>query len=404
MRKLLATSALSALFAIFFTIGGFAQTESVLASKNVKGRNWSPDIAVDEKGNAVVVWIFTNDENTIHHIYAASVNAKGSKLKSKKAIRISGNIQRNRYPTIRYQELSGTFLVAWEAEGDDRYSIRTRELDRFGKPVGSEKQLISSDSGFFLLRPILAPVERARKLKKSYVLVWYQVDSNTKRGAWSAVLSSSGEMSKKPKLVMETLYGSSSSPEVHPTSLTSNPNGGYLLGVSRIESDDFQIQRGHLIQLNKAGKKKKETPINGGDTVGFVSGDAVSEDRILVTSYDYNLATTTNQVFDSSLNPVGEPYDAYSNTTNGTILVRVGERLFQIFAITFFGFSIAEYAENGEVLAPPALIQSELPLNSLSKAVSVPGTQTILMVSKVTMLNDPGQKIYCIRYDVPEQN
>lgn len=401
MRSKLGIALISIALVSLISLNVYGQTTTVLVSKNAKGVNWQPDIAVDSKGNALIVWIQTAEGESAHHIYAARARLKGSKLKAGKAIPISGELPHNRYPTIAYQELSDTFLVVWEGQGDDGYSLQTREIDTKGQPAGSEKTLLMSEAGFYL-RPKLVPVAKARKSKKSYLLVWYQVDNPDKRGAYSALLSSTGDLSKKPKLVLETLYGNSGNPEVAPTWLKQNPNGGYLLGVRRIESADFQTQRGHLLQLNKAGKLKKDIPLDAGDYVGEVNCEVLSEDRILVNWYDINFGTANNQMFDASLNPVGESYRAYSGVCNYSLLNMVGDNLYQIFKVSFLGFFVSKYDNTGEVVSDSAFVQAEYGLHGVATSVSVPGTNTILIANMKVHTAGVDHAIYCVVYNVSD--
>ncbi len=91
-----------------------------------KGQQRRPDIAMDYKGNFVVVWEDDKNENNIYQIYARGFNASGSEKFSDFTVNSVGKGQQL-VPAIDMSG-NGDFVVVWQddMDGNGYYQIRAR--------------------------------------------------------------------------------------------------------------------------------------------------------------------------------------------------------------------------------------------------------------------------------------
>jgi len=116
-------------------------------SNNAKLRGWSPTVAVDGNGNAVVVW--TDDHNGDSNIYAQRLDASGNQLWAEdvRVDRDSGMVGYYGSPPAVAADSSGNAVVVWDDYRNGDWDLYAQRLDVNGNRLWAQDMRVNSDSG-----------------------------------------------------------------------------------------------------------------------------------------------------------------------------------------------------------------------------------------------------------------
>jgi len=104
---------------------------------------FNPDIAMDRRGNFVIVWYDLRNSNG--DIYARMYNSLGSSLGSDFKVNDDQLNEEQQNPSVA-MDLAGNFVLAWQDYRNKNYDIYAQEFDAYGKKVGSNSK-VNTDSG-----------------------------------------------------------------------------------------------------------------------------------------------------------------------------------------------------------------------------------------------------------------
>ncbi|MBQ9242271.1 MAG: metallophosphoesterase [Proteobacteria bacterium] len=144
-------------------------------NKFAKGNQISPDVAMDNKGNFVVVWADDSDNNNIYNIKMSGFDSSGKLKFSNVTVHESASGDQTA-PKIAMAP-DGRFVVAWnDKQGDKNINIKLRTFKADGSPAAAEQYLIAQTEGT-RRNPSLAMDANA-----NYVIAWD--DDNDNNGTY----------------------------------------------------------------------------------------------------------------------------------------------------------------------------------------------------------------------------
>ncbi|MBQ4360643.1 MAG: metallophosphoesterase [Proteobacteria bacterium] len=161
-----------------FNKGGYANGDQKFVTSDnqfAKGNQIQPDVAMDSKGNFVVVWADDTDNNNVYNIKMSGFDSKGSLRFSNVTVHESASGNQTS-PKIAMAP-DGRFIVAWnDKQGSSNINVKLRTFNADGKPAAAEQYLIGQTDGT-RRNPDIAMDANA-----NYVIVWD--DDNDNNGAY----------------------------------------------------------------------------------------------------------------------------------------------------------------------------------------------------------------------------
>lgn len=131
-----------------FNKGGYAnggQKYVTADNKVAKGNQVTPDIAMDAKGNFVIVWADDSNNDNSYEVRMSGFNAKGEITFSN--VRVSDSKANQTLPKIAMTS-DGSFVVVWnEQAGSAKINAQMRSFAPDGKAIGEAKYIIGQTEG-----------------------------------------------------------------------------------------------------------------------------------------------------------------------------------------------------------------------------------------------------------------
>ena len=159
-----------------FKRGGYANgSQKYLTADNSvsKGNQISPDVAMDSKGNFVVVWADDANNDNDYDIRMSGFNSKGELLFSN--IMVNESASGNQTLPKVAMASDGRFVVAWnDQQSGKNINIKLRTFHADGKPASGDKYLIDQSEGT-RRNPDIAMDDNG-----NYVVVWDSDSDNNK--------------------------------------------------------------------------------------------------------------------------------------------------------------------------------------------------------------------------------
>ena len=136
-----------------------------------KGNQISPDLAMDEKGNFVVVWADDSNNDNDYDIYMSGFDSDGNLLFSNIKVNKANSGNQTR-PKIAMAP-DGRFVVSWnDQQKNDHIHIKLRAFNADGKPAGSERNILNQSKGTQRNPSI------AMDAQGNYVIAWESDNTN----------------------------------------------------------------------------------------------------------------------------------------------------------------------------------------------------------------------------------
>ena len=111
------------------------------------GHQWYHSVAMNEKGNFVVVWESVDQDKSQGGVFAQRFNKAGKRLGNE--FQVNSYSESNQGSPAVAMDKKGNFVVVWESWAQDGsgYGIFMRKYNKFGKPTGKELQVNTNSSG-----------------------------------------------------------------------------------------------------------------------------------------------------------------------------------------------------------------------------------------------------------------
>lgn len=236
------TAVLSLLIILFISVILHSQDGDFTVTKNLQGDNYNQSVALDNKGNAVVVWENSDSSTYTGKIYAAFLkyNKKNGTFKVKNPVLISTGDKSNRQPSITYNNSENAFYCSWVRTLPSNMvgaQLMIRKLSAKGKPLGDVNNLYSVSLEHCSTPQIqyLPPESRTETTKDyEYAIAYRLTDekdaNNLKSELWMAYLEKDIRQLKNSKRV----------------ALSKHTNGNQFIG--RIDLNRFvRLQDGSFL-------------------------------------------------------------------------------------------------------------------------------------------------------------
>jgi hypothetical protein len=277
------------------------------------------DIAIDSKGNFVVVWESTGQDTSNLGVYGQRYDSSGDKL--------GGEFQVNTYTLSNQKSASiamnddGSFVVAWQSMGQDGNldGIYAQRYDASGAQINSEFQVNTYTTGFQTVPDI------AVNDSGGFVIVWASNGQDGDlNGIYGQLFNSSGAKEGAEFQVNTWTTSGQGDPRATFTNngnfivtWASNTQDGSVTGVYAQRFDSAASKLGSEFRVNTYTPSYQQAPSIAVDTQGnFLIAWESSFDK----SYEIRA-----QFFDVSGNPQDSEFTVNTSTaetqTNSTVAI-----------------------------------------------------------------------------------
>jgi len=161
------------------SITALAQTQNVLVSKGVNGKNYTPQIAVDtDTGNFIVVWWNQVGDSDVATVWVRIFIRKANGTYVwRKPERISAATGWNSFPHAVYVPWMKQYFIYWD-QADFRAGLTTsnilgRKLNRNARPVGGVRKIVKDVRANYFPRVVVTQkMHSTAEWRKTIVLAW----------------------------------------------------------------------------------------------------------------------------------------------------------------------------------------------------------------------------------------
>jgi len=132
-----------------------------------KNFQWYPVIAMDEKGNFIIVWASKEQDGSKYGIFAQRYNSKGKAVGSEFQVNTYTEGLQS-YPAVAMDK-KGNFVIVWQSDKQDgsNSGIFAQRFNRKGNTIGSEFQ-VNTFTDNYQRGPTIA-----MDASGNFVIVWY---------------------------------------------------------------------------------------------------------------------------------------------------------------------------------------------------------------------------------------
>ena len=137
--KSLITILITSFCFIILGLLAFQEGEEFQVNTHVEGRQVNPIIAMNKKGNFVIIWDSSGQDGSAEGIFAQRFNKKGKAIGSEFQV---NTYTRSSYPKAAgAMDEKGNFVVAWTGYDGQANGIFAQRFNRKGKAIGPEFQV-----------------------------------------------------------------------------------------------------------------------------------------------------------------------------------------------------------------------------------------------------------------------
>ena len=305
-----------------------ADEEQLTLSKGFEARNMNPAVALNHKGDALVVWDSWDVEANTQHIYATFMkySSKTGSFKVKKPLKLNTEGDSSFEGQVVFNEETKSFICVWlrafPNNTDSGLQMVARKLNYRGKPKGEETILFAEgrmhikDIKLIKYNPIVKLAGAGES--HPYVLVFRKLDlkdyNNQASSLHIAYLDKNGTKLINEKVLKKTNHKGSSQFD---GSLEFNdaahlPDGSFFIPY-RYRSGDTRTV--HLLSVSPAFTIKKELELGvlkDSEKVWICQASA----KFYVVSWNRDVGEMVNQIIRSNGKLVKKPYPAKEYYTN----------------------------------------------------------------------------------------
>lgn len=174
----------------------------------------NPDIAMNDNGKFVVVWVSEKDNGTkTKKIFAQRFTPEGDPEGDEMEISTEDNVKLMENPAVAMDQ-NGGFAVVWQAKTDNGYDIFAQIYDWDGNPVSDEDILVNTTTAQDQITPSVVYTS-----SNQYMIVWgnttmHDVLEVPQENIVGQILSSNGQKFGSEIEITEPIFGHHEEPSV----------------------------------------------------------------------------------------------------------------------------------------------------------------------------------------------
>jgi hypothetical protein len=121
--------------------------QPALANTQLSGNQYGTQIAMDRDGDYVIAWVSIGQDGSGSGVYAQRFNAAGNRLGGE--FRVNTNTSQDQDSPAIAMDDRGNFVVVWQSMGQDGFSlgIYGQRYDAAGNPMGGEFLVNTTTAG-----------------------------------------------------------------------------------------------------------------------------------------------------------------------------------------------------------------------------------------------------------------
>ncbi|MBN2087902.1 hypothetical protein JW758_06175 [Candidatus Peregrinibacteria bacterium] len=201
-----------------FSADGKKISDEFRANTFLIGNQSNPDIAMNEAGQYVIVWMSEGQNGFLKDIHAQIFNSEGEKIG--KEIKVSSGERRIEDSPSVAIDRKGNFMVVWQGYKNDDWNIYGQIFDSTGNRKSDNDILVNKTTEFEQQHPDVVTIA-----SNKFMVVWsnqtlHDILETTMENISGQIFMTSGNKSRNEFMITSPIFGHQEHPSVTQISLS----------------------------------------------------------------------------------------------------------------------------------------------------------------------------------------